>query len=88
MKALRCIPMAAALLAAGCQTWGPTWSEISGDRYTRIDPDRRPAFLVRVGDKQNVGNSVLLSLRRRDRDEDGTCKKHNARYHGDFSAFS
>ena len=23
------------LLVAGCQTWGPTWSELSGARYTR-----------------------------------------------------
>ena len=39
----------AAVVQAGCQAWGPTWSELSGDRYTRIDPDRRPAILVRVG---------------------------------------
>jgi len=25
---------------AGCQTWGPTWSEVSGNRYTRTDYDR------------------------------------------------
>ena len=51
MKAIRWIPMAAALLVAGCQTWGPTWSELTGDRYTIIDPDRRAAILVRVGDE-------------------------------------
>ena len=51
MKAIRWIPMAAALLVAGCQTWGPTWSELTGDRYTIIDPERRAAILIRVGDE-------------------------------------
>jgi hypothetical protein len=41
----------ALVLVAGCQSWGPTWSEITGDRYTRIDPDRRPAILIRVGNE-------------------------------------
>ena len=40
---------ATTMLFAGCQTWGPTWSEVSGDRYHRVDPDRRPAILLRVG---------------------------------------
>ena len=39
------------MLVAGCQTWGPTWSELSGDRYTRIDPDRQSAILIRAGDE-------------------------------------
>ena len=51
MHASRWIPAIVTILLAGCQTWGPTWSELSGDRYTRIDPDRRPAILVRVGDE-------------------------------------
>ena len=46
MKAIRWIPMAAALLVAGCQTWGPTWSELTGDRYTIIDPERSTADAV------------------------------------------
>jgi hypothetical protein len=41
--------MAAALLLAACQTWGPTWSELSGARYTSVAPDRRPAILISVG---------------------------------------
>ena len=51
MRSIRWICPVAMALLAGCQTWGPTWSELSGDRYTRIDPDRRPAILVRVGDE-------------------------------------
>jgi hypothetical protein len=44
----------AALFATGCQTWGPTWSEVTGARYTRADLNRRPVELLRVGD-QSVG---------------------------------
>ena len=45
----------AALALAGCQTWGPTWSELSGERYTTIDPNRREAILIRAGD-ESIGN--------------------------------
>jgi hypothetical protein len=51
MRSIRWMTAVATVLLAGCQTWGPTWSELSGDRYTRIDPDRRPAILIRVGDE-------------------------------------
>lgn len=46
----------AAVVMAGCQTWGPTWSEVSGARYTRVALDRRPAILIRVGD-ESVGRA-------------------------------
>lgn len=39
-----------ALLLASCQTWGPTWSEVTGDRYTRTVANRRPAIIERVDD--------------------------------------
>ena len=45
---------AAALAVGGCQTWGPTWSEVTGAQYTRTSIDRRPAILIRVGD-ESVG---------------------------------
>jgi hypothetical protein len=55
---MRMIPMlsiaTAAVFATACQTWGPTWSEVSGKRYTRADLNRRPATLLRVGD-ESVG---------------------------------
>ena len=54
MRSIRWIAAVATALLAGCQTWGPTWSELSGDRYTRIDPDRRPAILVRVGTNRSA----------------------------------
>jgi hypothetical protein len=39
---LRTIVVTAVALAglAGCQTWGPSWSEISGSRYTVTDFNR------------------------------------------------
>jgi hypothetical protein len=38
-----------ALVATGCQTWGPTWSEVTGVRYNRAIADRWPARIVAVG---------------------------------------
>ena len=37
---LASLPM---LAATGCATYGPTWSEISGDRYNVTVLNRRPA---------------------------------------------
>jgi hypothetical protein len=42
--------LAAVVVAlAGCQTWGPTWSEVTGVRYNRTIADRWPARIVAVG---------------------------------------
>jgi hypothetical protein len=46
---------AAGTIVAGCQTWGPTWSELSGARYTRVNPDRERAILVSAGD-ESIGS--------------------------------
>ena len=51
MRIRKLLVVALALLVGGCQTWGPTWSEVSGVRYTRIALDRRPAILVAVGNE-------------------------------------
>jgi len=37
-----------ALSATGCTTYGPTWSEISGDRYTKTTINRAPALIEKV----------------------------------------
>lgn len=39
------------LLLPGCQTWGPTWSEISGDRYVGGILYRRPAIIEHIDDQ-------------------------------------
>ena len=37
----------------GCQTWGPTWSEITGARYPsgQINQYRRPAIIEHIDDQ-------------------------------------
>jgi hypothetical protein len=37
-----------ALMAAGCQTWGPTWSEVSGARYNVAVINRQPAVIESI----------------------------------------
>jgi len=40
------------LLLVGCQTWGPTWSEISGERYYNLTTlNRRAAIIERVDEQ-------------------------------------
>jgi len=34
-----------------CQTWGPTWSEVTGDRYVGGIQFRRPAIIERIDDQ-------------------------------------
>jgi hypothetical protein len=36
---------------AGCQTWGPTWSELTGARYNRAIEYRLPTIITRVDDQ-------------------------------------
>ncbi|MEP7247505.1 MAG: hypothetical protein ABI885_28005 [Gammaproteobacteria bacterium] len=48
---LRILVLATLVLpTAGCQTWGPTWSELSGRRYStgEIYQYRRPAIIEQV----------------------------------------
>jgi hypothetical protein len=35
-------------LFAGCQTWGPTWSEVTGTRYHLTELNRMPAIIEKV----------------------------------------
>lgn len=41
------------LLLSGCQTWGPTWSEVSGQRRSsgEIHQFRRPAIIEKIDDQ-------------------------------------
>jgi hypothetical protein len=50
MSTLRTLLAVAMVFAtASCQTWGPTWSEVTGVRYNRAIADRWPARIVAVG---------------------------------------
>jgi hypothetical protein len=39
------------LVLPGCQTWGPTWSEITGDRWVGGILYRRPAIIEHIDDQ-------------------------------------
>ena len=39
------------LALPGCQTWGPTWSEITGHRYVGGVLYRRPAIIEHIDDQ-------------------------------------
>jgi hypothetical protein len=46
MRTLLTLSMAAAAVAmAGCQTWGPSWSEVSGERFYRASADTAPTLV-------------------------------------------
>jgi hypothetical protein len=45
----RTLPILALTLAlAGCQTWGPTWSEVTGNRFHRVEMNRMAATIERI----------------------------------------
>ena len=46
--------LAAAAGLAGCQSWGPTWSEVSGTRYNLTDFNRF-ATAINLVDSNNPG---------------------------------
>jgi hypothetical protein len=57
MKLLAKGAAAATVLVAACQSWGPTWTELSGDRYYNLTTlNRRPAIIEKVD-----GNSAYAS---------------------------
>ena len=49
------------LLLGGCQTWGPTWSELSGQRYTKVELNRLPTIIERV-DNQGAFASQPIKI--------------------------
>ena len=52
-----------ALLLAGCQTWGPTWSEVSGNRFTRTTLDRGPVTVDSVDGSSTFVNNQRTPVR-------------------------
>jgi hypothetical protein len=39
---------AGTMMLPGCQTWGPTWSEVTGERYNVTILHRRPAGIEQI----------------------------------------
>jgi hypothetical protein len=48
MRKAICLTVAVLCSGSGCQTWGPTWSEISGARYNVTIMNRRPAVIEQI----------------------------------------
>ena len=48
-----------ALLLGGCQTWGPTWSEVTGNRYTVTELNRRPAIIDQVDNQGSFASNPI-----------------------------
>ena len=44
------------MLLGACQTWGPTWSEVTGERYTRPDLAVGPV-VINLVDGSSPGNT-------------------------------
>lgn len=42
------LPIAVAFALAGCQTWGPTWSEVTGARFHRTEINRTPTVIEQI----------------------------------------
>jgi hypothetical protein len=53
MKRLLLSALSLVVLLSGCQTWGPTWSEVTGQKYNRAILFRQPALIERIDDGAN-----------------------------------
>lgn len=52
------------LALAGCQTWGPTWSEVSGTRYyNRTELNRSPTIIETVDGRSERPTGYDRSIR-------------------------
>jgi len=54
--------LAAPMFLEGCQTWGPTWSEVTGRRYNVTIPNRRPAVIDRVDNQGSFPDPNLIRI--------------------------
>jgi hypothetical protein len=51
--------LAIPLALAGCETWGPTWSELTGSRYNRAIEYRFPTVITRVDDQGSFAQQPI-----------------------------
>jgi hypothetical protein len=56
------LAIAAPLLLDGCQTWGPTWSEVTGQRYNVTIVNRRPAIIDQVDSQGAFPDPRLIRI--------------------------
>ena len=56
---MRKLLLTVAILLSGCQTWGPTWSEVSGNRYTFTTLNRRPAIINQIDNQGSFASNPI-----------------------------
>jgi hypothetical protein len=54
---------AASLMLAGCQSWGPTWSELMGTRYSDITSMTEMPVVVTMVDGTSPGTRPLEAIK-------------------------
>jgi len=54
--------IAAPLLLDGCQTWGPTWSAVTGQRYNMTITNRRPAIIDMVDNQGSFPDPRMIRI--------------------------
>jgi len=47
------------VVLAGCQTWGPTWSEVTGAKWSQTEMFRAPAIIERVDGSSPLSGIVI-----------------------------
>jgi hypothetical protein len=64
MKAKRILPLALlpVIVGSGCATYGPTWSEVSGNRYNRSIMNREPALIENI-DGSSYARSAVYPIK-------------------------
>ena len=53
------LALAVASSLPGCQTWGPTWSEVTGARWTGGTQFRRPAIIEHIDDQGSFASDPI-----------------------------
>ena len=56
------VPLAMPVVLSGCATWGPTWSELTGQRFNVTIVNRRPAVIDRVDNQGAFPDPVLIRV--------------------------
>jgi hypothetical protein len=54
------VPAALALDAGAIEKWGPTWSEVTGNLWSRVQMNRTAAIIPQVDGKQQTNRVVKL----------------------------
>ena len=63
MRKTQMLSVVLPLVLGGCQTWGPTWSEVTGARYAtgEIHQFRRPAIIENI-DSQSAFPTMPIKI--------------------------